>query len=147
MTFIPKEYDLHPNGFHTYGINWASMTFIPSAVWSSYCGCEKTFVIPKLCVKFILHCALLQTVLLGQRSRELVEGKSTYAMEILDSAWSVHAAMAWSSANHISRQISYAAKSIVDETFCWKFGSVYLLRGGWELCYSCMVLQTRLATH
>ena len=28
MKFIPKEYDLHPNGFHTYGKHWASMTFI-----------------------------------------------------------------------------------------------------------------------
>ena len=29
------------------------MTFIPAAVCSSYCGCEKTFVIPKPRVNFI----------------------------------------------------------------------------------------------
>ena len=34
-----------------------------------------------------------ETVLLGQRSSESVEAKSIYAFEILDSAWSMHAAM------------------------------------------------------
>ena len=86
MKFIPKEYDLHPNEFHTYGMNWASMTFILSAVCSSYRRCEKTFVIPKLRMKFIPRSALTRTVLLGQRSRESVAEKSIYAFEILDSA-------------------------------------------------------------
>ena len=31
MNFIPIEYDFHPE-FHTYGMNSASMTFIPTAV-------------------------------------------------------------------------------------------------------------------
>ena len=61
------------------------MTFIPAAVCSSYRGCEKTFIIPKLRVKLIPRSALSQTVLLGQRSRESVEAKSIYAFEILDS--------------------------------------------------------------
>ena len=48
MNFIPIEYDFHPNEFHTYGMNSVSMTFIPTAVRSSYRECEKTSVIPKL---------------------------------------------------------------------------------------------------
>ena len=48
MNFTPIEYDFHPNEFHTYGMNSASMTFIPTAVRSSYRECEKTSVIPKL---------------------------------------------------------------------------------------------------
>ena len=56
------------------------MTFILPAVRSSYRGCEKTFIVPKLRVKFIPCCALLQTVLLGQRSRESVEEKILYIL-------------------------------------------------------------------
>ena len=36
MNFIPIEYDFHPNEFHTYGMNSASMTFIPTAVRSFF---------------------------------------------------------------------------------------------------------------
>ena len=32
MIFIPIEYDIHPNEFHTYGMNSASMTFILATV-------------------------------------------------------------------------------------------------------------------
>ena len=71
MKYIPTGYDIRPNEFHTYGMNSASMTFILAAVCSSYRGCEKTFVIPKLRV----------TVLLGQRSSKSVEGKSIYAFK------------------------------------------------------------------
>ena len=52
MIFIPIEYDIHPNEFHTYGMNSASMTFILATVCSSYRGCEKMFFIPKLRVNF-----------------------------------------------------------------------------------------------
>ena len=68
----------YPSEFHTYGMNSASMTFILAAVCSSYRGCEKTFVIPKLRVKFTPH---WQTALLGQRSSKSVEGKSIYAFK------------------------------------------------------------------
>ena len=78
MKFIPTGYDIHPNEFHTYGMNSVSMTFILAAVCSSYRGCEKTFVILKLRVKFTPH---WQTVLLGQRSSKSVEGKSIYAFK------------------------------------------------------------------
>ena len=32
MKFIPNEYDIHPNEFHTYGMNSASMTCILATV-------------------------------------------------------------------------------------------------------------------
>ena len=69
--FIPIEYDIHPNEFHTYGMNSASMTFILATVRSSYRGCEKTFVISKLRVKFIPR---WQSALLGQRSSKSWKG-------------------------------------------------------------------------
>ena len=47
MNFIPIQCDLHLNKFHIYGINSVSMTFTLFAVRSSYCRCEKMFVIPK----------------------------------------------------------------------------------------------------
>ena len=93
------------------------MTFILAVVGSSYRGCEKTFVIPKLCVKFILRSALSQMMLLGQRSRESVRAKSIYAFEILDSVRSTDACSNGMEQCY-SRQISYAGKSIPNETFC-----------------------------
>ena len=75
MKFIPNEYDIHPNEFHTYGMNSAC---ILATVRSSYCGCEKTFLIPKLRVHFTLR---WQTALLGQRSSKSVEGKSIYVFK------------------------------------------------------------------
>ena len=78
MKFIPTGYDIHPNEFHTYGMNSASMTFILAAVCSSYRKCEKMLVIPKLRVKFTPR---WQTALLGQRSSKTVEGKSIYAFK------------------------------------------------------------------
>ena len=68
MKFIPNEYDIHPNEFHTYGMNSAC---ILATVRSSYCGCEKAFLIPKLRVHFTPR---WQTALLGQRSSKSVEG-------------------------------------------------------------------------
>ena len=79
MNFIPIEYDLHPNEFHTYGMNSASMTFIPTAVRSSYCECDKTSVIPKLRVNFTPCFPQWQTALLGQRSSKSVAEKSIHA--------------------------------------------------------------------
>ena len=76
MNFIPIEYDFHPNEFHTYGMNSASMTFIPTAVRSSYRECEKTSVIPKLRANFTPRCLRWQTALLGQRSSKSVDEKS-----------------------------------------------------------------------
>jgi len=86
MNFIPIEYDFHPNEFHTYGMNSASMTFIPTVVRSSYHECEKTSVIPKLRVNFTLRCLRWQTVLLGQRSSKSVDEKSIYAQKKIYSA-------------------------------------------------------------
>ena len=71
MKFIPIEYDIHPNEFHTYGMNLASMTFILATVRTSYRGCKKTFFIPKLRVKFTPR---WQTALLGQRPSKLRKG-------------------------------------------------------------------------
>ena len=101
MKFIPTGYDIHPNEFHTYGMNSASMTFILVAVCSSYRGCEKTFVIPKLRVKFSPR---WQIALLGRRSSKSVEGKSIYAFKkCLYSA--MHAfSIQW------AQKISYACK-------------------------------------
>ena len=86
MNFIPIEYDFHPNEFHTYGMNSASMTFIPTAVRSSYRECEKTSVIPKLRVNFTPRCLRWQTALLGQRSSKSVDEKSIYAQKKIYSA-------------------------------------------------------------
>ena len=59
MNFIPIEFDFHPNEFHTYGMNSASITFIPTAVRSSYHECEKTSVIlehsVEMSAKFLLN--------------------------------------------------------------------------------------------
>ena len=91
MNFIPIEYDFHPNEFHTYGMNSASMTFIPTAVRSSYRECEKTSVIPKLRVNFTPR---WQTALLGQRSSKSVDQKSIYAQKKIYSACKTrHAAL------------------------------------------------------
>ena len=99
MKYIPTGYDIRPNEFHTYGMNSASMTFILAAVCSSYRGCEKTFVIPKLRV----------TVLLGQRSSKSVEGKSIYAFKkFLYSA--MHAFSIDASSGLRPKKISYACK-------------------------------------
>ena len=86
MNFIPIEYDFHPNEFHTYGMNSASMTFIPTAVRSSYRECEKTSVIPKLRVNFTPRCLRWQTALLGQRSSKSMDEKSIYAQKKIYSA-------------------------------------------------------------
>ena len=86
MNFIPIEYDFHPNEFHTYGMNSASMTFIPTAVRSSYRECEKTSVIPKLRVNFTPRCLRWQTALLGQRSSKSLDEKSIYAQKKIYSA-------------------------------------------------------------
>ena len=86
MNFIPIEYDFHPNEFHTYGMNSASMTFIPTAVRSSYRECEKTSVIPKLRVNFTPRCLRWRTALLGQRSSKSVDEKSIYAQKKIYSA-------------------------------------------------------------
>ena len=85
MNFIPIEYDFHPE-FHTYGMNSASMTFIPTAVRSSYRECEKTSVIPKLRVNFTPRCLQWQTALLGQRSSKSMDEKSIYAQKKIYSA-------------------------------------------------------------
>ena len=53
------------------------MTFILSAVRSSYRGCEKTFVIPNLRVKFIPHGVLSQTVLIRSKVKR-VGGREIY---------------------------------------------------------------------
>ena len=82
------------------------MTFIFSAVRSSYRGCEKMFVIPKLRMNFK---PLWQTVSLGQRSRE----SKFCILRMINASGS-----SWSSDLHVSRQISYAVMSIADETFC-----------------------------
>ena len=81
MNFIPIEYDFHPE-FH----NSASMTFIPTAVRSSYRECEKTSVIPKLRVNFTPRCLRWQTALLGQRSSKSMDEKSIYAQKKIYSA-------------------------------------------------------------
>ena len=103
-------------------------------VWSSSQRVSYTYGMNSASMTFIL-------------SRLSVDEKSIYAFEKF---YMLHdrCCRTWTSDLHGSRQISYAGKSIADETFCWKFIdlSVYLLRGGWELYQSCMVLQTRLAT-
>ena len=71
-------------------------------------------------------------VLLGQRSRELVEEKSVYAFKnfifcMIDATWP------WSSDPHISRQISYAGKSKADEMYIllkiWIYLCTYMYLG------------------
>ena len=63
------------------------MTLIHSAVRSSYHGCEKTFVIPKLRVKFIPRCTLIANGVTRSKVKR-VGGREIYLciQEILYSA-------------------------------------------------------------
>ena len=144
MNFIPKEYDFHPNEFHTYGMNSVSMTFIPTAVRSSYRECEKTSVIPKL------HTALPAMANRVIRSKvQQVGGWKIYlcAEENLfcmqDKACSAAACMM----QQWAQETSYACKSITDEIFSVvnKSLSVYPSKGNDNCNISTMVQQTRLA--
>ena len=69
MIFIPIEYDIYPNEFHTYGMNSASMTFILATVRSSYRG---WFFIPKLRVNFT-PCRVIRS-----KVKQVMEGKSIH---------------------------------------------------------------------
>ena len=118
MNFVPIEYDFHPNEFHTYGMNSASMTFIPTAVRSSYRECEKTSVIPKLRVNFTPRCLRWQTALLGQRSSKSVDEKSIYAQKKIYSACKTKACSAAACMmQQWAQETSYACKSTTDEIF------------------------------
>ena len=112
-----KRVYLHPE-FHTYSMN---------GVWLSYFVWYVVHIADVRCSSY-RTCALSQTVL-GQRSRELLEEKSIYAFEIFN------ASLAWSSLpisqDAFLMQVNrYLMKHSVENLDL----SVYLVRGGWELC-------------
>ena len=126
-------------------MNSASMTFIPTAVRSSYRECEKTSVIPKPCVNFTPRCLRWQTALLGQGSSKSVDEKSIYAQKKIYSACKTRHACSMHDAAVSSGD--FACKSTTDETFSVvnKSLSVYPSKGNDNCNISTMVQQTRLA--
>ena len=130
MMFIPKEYDLH----HSYSfipMVWIERVLLSYLLrYEVHTGDVRRRSSYRSCVWSSYRAARYRMVLLGQRSSESVEAKSIYAFEILDSAWSMHAAMTWTSMENCYPYLktdSYAGKSIPDETFCWKFGFICAL--------------------
>ena len=104
MKLIPTEYDIHPSDFHTYGINSASMTFIPATVRCSYRGYEKHT--EAACED---HTVLANRVI-RSKVKQVVEGKSIYAFKkILYSARCMQCSIDASSELR-PQKISYACK-------------------------------------